>query len=124
MHDDGTSEVMELLAECCLEPGLDAECLVPGDTLEEGIDEADQKEGGDQLRIEFRPLGDAAGNDGRDGGCEGKQEEELGQLEAVLLHQRLDTAEEIDAVGDAVANEEVGHGGHAKVVRILTSALT
>ena len=54
---------MELLAEARLEPGLDAEGLVPRDALEEGIDEADQQEGRRQLRLEARALGDAARDD-------------------------------------------------------------
>ena len=85
MHHDGAGEIVELLAEAGLEPGLDAEGLVPGDAFEEGIDEADEQEGGDQLRTEPGALGDAARNDGGNGGGEGQQEEELGQLVAVLL---------------------------------------
>ncbi len=73
---------MELRTEGGLQPGLDAEVLVPGDTLEEWVHEADQHEGGDQLRVEPGPLGYAAGDDGRDGRSEGEQEEELGQLDS------------------------------------------
>ena len=36
-----------------LQPGLDAEGLVPGDAFEEGIDETDQQEGGGELRMEL-----------------------------------------------------------------------
>jgi hypothetical protein len=79
MHHHRAGEVVELLAEAGLQPGLDAEGLVPGDALEEGIDEADQQEGGGELRAEARALGDAAGDDGRDRGGEGQQEEELDQ---------------------------------------------
>ena len=89
--------------------------LVPGDAFEEGVHEADQHEGGDQLRVELGPLGDAAGDDGRDGGGEGQQEEELGQLEAALGHQRVDAGEEIDAVGNAVADEKIGDRRNAEV---------
>jgi hypothetical protein len=75
---------MELGAE-----GLCQACtpkvLVPGDAFEEGIDQAHQHRRGDQLRIELGALGDAAGDDGRDGGGKGQQEEELDQLEAALL---------------------------------------
>ena len=46
---------------------------------------------------------------------EGQQEEELGQFVAVFLHQRFDAGEEIDAVGDAVADEEIGDGRHRKI---------
>ena len=115
VHHDGAGEIMELFAEAGLEPGLDAVSLVPGDALEEGVDEADQQEGGGQLRAEARALGDAAGNDGRDRRGEGQQEKELGQLEAAFLHQGFGAGKEIHAVGDAVADEEVGQGRYRKV---------
>jgi hypothetical protein len=115
MDDDRAGEVVKLLAKSRLEPGLDAEGLVPGYAFKEGIDEADEHEGGDQLRVEFGSLGNAAGNDGRDRRRESQQEEELGQFVTVLRHQRFDAAEEIDPVGDAVANEEVGYGRHAEI---------
>ncbi|MPM91551.1 hypothetical protein SDC9_138682 [bioreactor metagenome] len=69
--------------------------------------------------MEFRALGNAAGNDGGNGGGKGQQEEELGQFEPVLVHQGFDAGEEIDAVGDAVADEEVGNGRHAEVAQYL-----
>jgi hypothetical protein len=71
-----------------------------------GIDEGDDHESRRQLRIEFGALGDAARNDRRDGCRKGQQEEELGQLVTVLLQQGVGAMEEIDAVGDAVADEE------------------
>ncbi|EOA06267.1 hypothetical protein HFRIS_003398 [Herbaspirillum frisingense GSF30] len=74
---DGTGEVVEFGAEGGCQPGLYAEVLVPGDALEEGIDQADQYGGGQQLRVEFGAFGDAARDDGRNGGGEGQQEEEL-----------------------------------------------
>ena len=52
VHDHGAGEIVELLAERGLEPGLHAEMLVPGDALEKRVDEADQQEGGGELRIE------------------------------------------------------------------------
>ena len=36
MHHDRTGKVVELFAEAGLQPGLDAEGLIPGDALEEG----------------------------------------------------------------------------------------
>jgi hypothetical protein len=45
MHDDRSGKVVELLAIGRLEPGLDAEGLIPGDALEERIDEGDDQEG-------------------------------------------------------------------------------
>ena len=71
MHDDRTREVVELLAEACFQPGLDAEGLIPRDAFEEGIDEANDEEGGGQLRVELGTLGNAAGDDGRDRRGEG-----------------------------------------------------
>jgi hypothetical protein len=93
MHHDRSGKVVELLAIGRLEPGLDAEGLIPGDALEERIDEGDDQEGRRQLRIEPRSLGDAAGNDGRDRRREGQQEEELGQLEAILRASRVSAPE-------------------------------
>ena len=80
---DRAGEVMELRAGQRLDPGLHAEALVPGDAFEQRIDQADDDGGGHQLRPEPGALGDAAGNDGRDGGGESQQEEELHQLVAV-----------------------------------------
>ncbi len=74
MDDDGTGEIVEFLAEAGLQPGLDAEGLIPRDALEEGIDEADEQEGSDQLRAELGAFGDAARNDGGTGGGEGQQD--------------------------------------------------
>ena len=54
MHHHRAGKVVELRPEALGEPGLDAECLVPGDALEEGIDEADDEKRGRQLRIEPR----------------------------------------------------------------------
>ncbi len=85
VHDDAAGEVVELRAERGLEPGLHAEVPVPGDALEERVDETDQQEGRRELRIEARALGDAAGDDGRDGRGERQQEEELHELVAALL---------------------------------------
>ena len=115
MHDDRSGEIVEAGAESLRQPVLHAERLVPGDALEEGIDEADDQEGRRQLRMEARALGDAAGDDRRDRRGEGEQEEELGQLVAVLRHQRLGAGEEVDPVGDAVADEEVGDRRHREV---------
>jgi hypothetical protein len=65
------------------------------------------------------PFGNAAGNDGRDGGGEGEQEEELGQLVAVLFHQRFDAGKEIGTVGNAVADEEVSDGRYPEIAHDL-----
>jgi len=51
---------MELLAGDGLDPGLHSKVLVPGDALEEGVDEAHDHGGGNQLWPEFGAFGDAA----------------------------------------------------------------
>ena len=65
--------------------------------------------------VELGAFGDAAGNDCRDGCGEGQQKEELHHLVAALLGQHFGAGEEVDSVGDGVADEEVGEGGDAKV---------
>ena len=123
MHHDGAGEIVEGRTKSDRQPVLDAEGLVPGDALEERIDETDEQEGCGQLRIEARALGNAAGDDRRDGRGKGQQEEELGQLIAVLFHQRFNTGKEIDAVGDAVADEEVGDGRHGEIGQDLDQGI-
>ena len=115
VDDDAPGEVVELRAERALEPRLDAVVLVPGDAFEERIDEADEQERRGELRIEPRTLGDAAGDDRRDRRGEREQEEELDELEAALLRERLGAGEEVDAVGDRVADEEVRDRGDGEV---------
>src|SRR5690606_38156308 len=115
MHDHRPGEVVEFRAEAALEPGLDTEGAVPGDAFEEGIDEADDEEGGGELRVEARTFGDAARDDGRNRGGEGEQEEELGQAVAVVFGQDCGTAEEVDTVGDAVADEEIGERRYREI---------
>ena len=122
VHDDAPGEVVELLAERALEPRLNAEVLVPGDALEERVDEAHQQERRRELRVEPRALGDAAGDDRGDRRGEGEQEEELDELVAALLGERLRAGEEIDAVGDRVADEEVRDGRHREVDEDLAPA--
>src|SRR5574343_1312731 len=85
MYHHRAGEIVKFFAKAGLEPGLDAEGLVPGDALEEGVNKADQDKGGDQLRMEASAFGNAAGDDGGDGGHKSEQEEELGQLKAVLF---------------------------------------
>ena len=92
MHDDGAGEVVELLAEPRLEEVLlQAVVLVPDDAFEERIEQADDERGGDALRQEARTLGDAAGDDGRHGGGERAQEEELDERQTLGV-EALDAA--------------------------------
>src|SRR5450759_2281863 len=67
VHHDGTGEIVKLLAERSLEPGLHSIMVVPGDTFKERVDEADQQETGRKLRVEPGALGAAARDDGRNG---------------------------------------------------------
>ena len=88
---------------------------VPGDALEERVDEADQQERRGELRVEFRALGDAARDDRRNRRREGQQEEETHELVAALVRERCGVAEEARAVGDRVADEEVRDRRHGEI---------
>jgi hypothetical protein len=96
-------------------PPLQAEVLVPDDTLEHGVEEADDERGGGALRTELGALGNAARDDGRDRRGEGREKEEPDEAQALGIEafaravQLLDTDEEGNAVGDGIADEEVGH---------------
>ena len=108
---------MELLAELCLEEKfLQAVVLVPDDTFEERIKQADYERRCHALRQEACALGDAAGDDGRDRRRKGAQEEELDERQALRTEAR-DAAtavqprradEERNAVSDRVADQKVG----------------
>ena len=106
---------MELGTEGGHQPGLHAQVLVPRDTFEEGVDQSHQHRRGDQLRIEFGTLGNAARDDRRDGRREGQQEEEFHQLETAALGQRFGTGKEAHAVSHVIADEEIDDGRHRKV---------
>jgi hypothetical protein len=84
MNHDRAGEIMESMTEGAFEPRLNAIVAVPGHALEKWFDETDQDKSCRQFRIEACPLGDSAGYDGRDSGCEGQQEEELDQVIAVF----------------------------------------
>jgi hypothetical protein len=114
---------MEFFAGQHLDPGLDAETLVPHDALEERVDKADDHRGGNQLRPKARPLRNATGNDGRNGRGEGEQKEELHQLVAVLGRQLLGAHEEARAIGHAIAHQKIGHGGDRKVHQDLDQGI-
>jgi hypothetical protein len=119
MDHHRSREVVELLAERALEPALDAELLVPGDAFEQRVHHRHDCNRGHQLRIEARALGDAARDDRRHRGGERQQEEELHQLVAVLLRQRLRADQEADPVRDPVPDEEVGERRHREVAQDL-----
>ena len=67
------------------------------------------------MRAELGAFGDAARNDGGNGGSEGQQKEELDQVITVLGGQLLGPHKESGAVGHAVAHHKINHGGHRKI---------
>ena len=109
MHHDRAREIMEFLTRYRLDPGLHAEMLVPGDALEERVDEADDDRGSQQLRPELGAFGNAARNDGGNGRRERQQEEELDQFIAILGRQLLGANEEAGAIRHRIADEEIHH---------------
>ncbi len=115
VHDDRAGEVVERRAEGRRDPVLEAEPVVPGHALEDRVDDAHDRDGRGQLRIELRALGNAARDDRGHRRREGQQEKELGEFIAALLHQGFRAGEEAGAVGDAVADEEVRQGRHREV---------
>ena len=84
MHHDGAGEVMEGCTEEALDERLHPEVAVPDHALEEGIEQPDDQQGGEQLGVKARALGDTARDDGRDRGGKGQEKEELDQGVAVL----------------------------------------
>ena len=123
MHHDGPGEVMKGRAITLLQPGLQAEIGVPGDTLEQGIHQSHQQECRGDLRIEAGAFGNAAGNDGRNRRRERQQEKEFHQAIAVLGHQLLGPREESDAVGQGITDEEIGNGRHREVDQDLNQRI-
>ena len=115
VHHDGTGEVVEFKAEPRLERRLHAETVVPGDALEQRVDQADQHGGGHHLRIEPGAFGDAARDDGGNRGGERQQKEKLHQFVAVFGHQGVGGGEKMDAVGDAVADEKISDGRNGEI---------
>ena len=114
---------MELGAKGPFHEVLEAVVVVPGQALEEGINQRHQHEGRDELRIELGAFGDAARDDRRNGGREGQEEEELhqvialGRKAAAFGHARdhLRALQEANAVSQAVADEEIGDGGGREI---------
>ena len=73
--------------------------------------------------MEAGAFGDAAGDDGRNGGGEGEQEEELHHLVAALLGQHFGAVEEVSAVGHGVADEKVGDGRDTEIGQDLDQCI-
>jgi hypothetical protein len=115
VYDHRTGKIMELFARSGLDPGLNAVGLVPGNTFKKRVHKADDDGRSDELRPKLGALGNAARDDGGDGGGKGEQEEKLHQLVAVLGGQRLSADKKAGAVGDAVAHRKVHDGGDREV---------
>ena len=108
MHHDGTGEIMKLFAERALQIRLKTVGLIPRNAFKKWVDKSDQQKRGDQLRIEFRTLGDATGDDGGNRRCEREQEEKFDQFIAAPGRQLLRTGEKIDAIRNRIADEKIG----------------
>ena len=106
---------MESRAELGLEPVLKTEVAVPDQPFEEGIDKGHDQRGRHQLRAELCPLGDAARDDRGNRCGEGQQEEELHQRVAVFVRQLRRRLQKSHAIGDPVADEEIGQGRDSEV---------
>ena len=123
MDHHAAGKVVELGAGQCLDPGLHAEMLVPGNALEEGVDQAHDHGRGDQLGPELGAFGNAARDDGGNGGGKGQQKEELDQAIAVECRQLLGAHEKVRAVGHAIAEREINHGGDREVDQDLDQGI-
>ncbi len=129
VHHDRPGEIVKRLAERRLHPVLEAEPRAPHHSLERGVNQSDDDGGRRGLRPEPRALGDAAGNDRRHRRGEGEQEEKFDQVVARrtelvavagdLPGQHLGAGEEIDAVGDRVADEEIGERRNREIAQDL-----
>ncbi len=115
MHHDRAGKIVESCSETLLEPSLNAEILVPCNPLEKRVHEPDQQKRSGYLRIEFRAFRYPAGHDSGNRGCESEQEEKLDQLIAVVLSQMCRPVEELDAVGDVIADKKIGYGRHGEI---------
>ena len=106
---------MELCAGYRLDPGLNAEMLVPGNALKKRVDKTHNHGGRNQLRVKTRALGNAARNDGGDGGRKCQQKEKLDQLIAVFSGQLFSPDKKVRAISHAVTYGEIGNGGDGKI---------
>ena len=108
---------MKLGAGARLQPGLHAVLVVPHDAFEKRVDKTHQQKRRRQLRAELGALGDAAGHDCRNRRGKCQQEEKLDQFVAAFFHELLRAAEKIDAIGERVADEKIGDGGHGEIAQ-------
>ena len=77
MNHHRAREIVELVAGQMLDPGLDAEMLVPGNSFKEWVNKPNDHGSCQQLWPEAGAFRNAAGDDGRDGCGKRQQEEEL-----------------------------------------------
>ena len=115
MHHDRTRKVVELVARDFFQPSLETKMLVPGDAFEEGVNKAHDDGCCDQLGPKACAFGNAARDDGGNGGGKREQEKELDQVIAVFVSQCFSAHHEAGAVGHAITNGEIGHGRDTKV---------
>ncbi len=60
MHHHRAGKIMKLFAGQSLDPGLNAELLIPDNALKEGVDQPDDHCRGDELRVKTGTLCNAA----------------------------------------------------------------
>ena len=72
VHHHRACKVVKLSAGVGQQPGLDAPLLVPSHTFIQGVDHAHQNRSSDQLWPKLGALGNAAGDDGGNGGRKGQ----------------------------------------------------
>ena len=110
VHDDRPGEVLEGRAENgCEQTVLESKVLVPEDPLDQRVGETDHECRCRALRRKARALRDAAGNDCRNSSRKRCEEEELHEIESLGAADRFCVTEEINAIRDCVANQEIHH---------------
>jgi len=115
MNHDGAGKVVKLGTAEVLDPCLHAKTLVPDHAFKQRINQANNHRSGQQLGIKARPLGDAAGDDGRNGSGKRQQKEKLDEFVAVFGGQLLRAYKKAGAVSHTVADDKIDHGGDRKV---------
>ena len=123
MNHSRPCKVMKRRSKLRLESVLKTKIVVPDQPFKEGIDQPDQSDGGQQLRAKFGALCDASGDDGRNSGCKGEEEKELGELKATVGDQFVGPNQKVHAVGHAITNEEIGDGADGQVCNDLDQGI-
>src|SRR5210317_1904867 len=125
MHHNAASKVVERGTESPFKPGLQAGAvLTPDQRFKERVGEPRKDSSGKNLGPETCPLGYATGDDCRDAGCETEQKEEADQFVTLVgAEQALCCHEEMNTVGDRVADQEVDDGGDRPVSKDLHQSI-